>query len=116
MTTLTGWLTVLNLVVLICGAIGGILVVRSSHATALQQVEERIRQALHDENELLQSQVKRLEAEVRLMKSQMKLLTDTLKRTRNLDIEVDDATVIIREGNQTVVAHLPPQDKTEAQA
>lgn len=96
-----------QLVALIASIIGGYFGLRSVLAKSAADVQERVRAALHDENELLQSQVKRLEKELVHVQALMRLLIDTLEKHRNLKVEINGDSISIHEGNQTVIANLP---------
>lgn len=104
------WLAVLNFLLVIAGLVGGFFALRSGLAKAEQDVQTRIRDALHDENELLQSQVKRQAQELIQVKMLLHLLVEMLKKYRGMEVDASNDTIIIRDGQQTYMAHLPVQD------
>lgn len=106
MTTLTGWLAIINLIFLVAGGIGGTLVFRSSLRKAENDVQERVLQAMSTENELLQSRVNRLEKENRRLNRVLKLLASTLKKTHGIELEIDDETIYVRGQTGTHIARL----------
>lgn len=110
MTTLTGWLAIINLIFLVAGGIGGTLVFRSSLRKAENDVQERVLQAMSTENELLQSRVNRLEKENRRLNRVLKLLASTLKKTHGIELEIDDETIYVRGQTGTHIAHLDATD------
>lgn len=97
METLTGWLTIINLFIMIAGPLGGIFIFRSSLAKAKDDVQERVREALEAENKVLQSQLDRQEKIIRRMEKILNLIASTLKRTHNVELTVDDDIVILRD-------------------
>lgn len=110
MTTLTGWLTIVNLIFLVAGGIGGTFVFRSSLRKAENDVQERVRDALSAENELLQSRVNRLEKENRRLHRVLQLLASTLKKTHGIELEIDDETIYVRTQAGTHIARLDTTD------
>lgn len=107
---LTEILVVANFVFLLLTIVGGYMVVRSTVARGAAEVQIHVREALTVENELLQSRMKRLEAEYRQHKALMRLLIDTLKKQLGLDIELDNDTVIIRDGKVSRIVRLSDED------
>lgn len=106
MTDLASLLTIANLIVLVGGIIGGWIVIRSAIQRAENDVQTRVRQALHDENELLQARVKRVEQENRRLDKLMQLIVVTLKKTQNIDLEIDDDVVILKAKGVTHVSRI----------
>lgn len=103
MTTFTGWLTIINLFIVIAGPLGGIFIFRSSLAKAKDDVQERVREGLEAENKLQQNQIDRLEKSLRRMERILQLIATTLKRTHNIELTIDEDIVILRDvksGNQ----------------
>lgn len=97
MTTLTGWLTIVNLFIMIAGPLGGIFIFRSSLAKAKDDVQERVREALEAENQLLQKQIDRQEKAFKRMEKILQLIATTLKRTHNIELSIDEDIVILRD-------------------
>lgn len=97
MTTLTGWLTIINLFIMIAAPLGGIFIFRSSLAKAKDDVQERVREALESENKLLQSQIDRQDRTLRRMEKILQLIAATLKRTHNIELTIDEDIVILRD-------------------
>lgn len=97
MTTLTGWLTIVNLFIMIAGPLGGIFIFRSSLAKAKDDVQERVREALEAENQLLQKQLDRLEKHSKRLDKILQLIATTLKRTQNIELIIDEDIVILRD-------------------
>lgn len=110
MTTLTGWLTIINLIVLVVGGIAGALVFRSQLAKAESDVQERVRNALSAENELLQSRINRLEKDNKRLNKLIDLIISTLKKTHRIEIEIDGDTVMVRTQSGTHTARLDSTD------
>lgn len=106
MTTLTGILTIVNLVIAIGIVIGGYIAIRSGMSRAGQEIQDRVRQALHDENELLQSRLKRLEADNKRLSSQLRLVIDMLKKIHSIDMDINDDMVILRDHKGTHVSRV----------
>jgi hypothetical protein len=107
---LTEILVVANFIFLLLTIVGGYLVLRSTVARAEAAVQVRVRDALTVENELLQSRVKRIEGENRQQKALMRLLVVTMKKQLGLDIELDEDTVIIRDGKVTRIVRLSDEE------
>ena len=97
MTTLTGWLTIVNLFIMIAGPLGGVLIFRSSLAKAKDDVQERVREALEAENDLQQKQIDRLSQTLKRMEKILNLIATTLKRTHNIELSIDEDIVILRD-------------------
>lgn len=106
MTTIAGWLTIINLLVLIGGSIAGFFTVRSAISKANSDTQERVRNALHDENELLQARVQRVEKENRRLDRLMQLLVVMLKKTYDIDLEIDEDVLIFRSKSGTHIGRL----------
>lgn len=110
MIDFTGWLTIINLIVLISGSIGGTLVFRSSLRKAENDVQERVREALSAENELLQSRINRVEKENRRLNKLIQLIVTVLKKTLNAELEVDGDIVYLRTPQGTHTARIDTTD------
>ena len=110
MTTWTGILTIANLVIAISIVIGGYIAIRSTMARAGQDIQDRVRQALHDENELLQSRLKRLELENKRLGRQLQLVIDMLKKIRGIELDVTDDMVTLRDASGVHVSRLHTTD------
>ena len=107
---LTEILVIANFVFLLLTVIGGYMVLRSTMKKAEEGVQLRVREALTVENTLLQSRILRIEADGRLQRALMRLLIDTLKKQLGLDIEVDEDTVIIRNGKTARIVRLADEE------
>ncbi len=102
MTTLAGWLTIINLIVLIGGAIGGIWAFRSALSKAESGVQTRVREALSAENELLRGRVQRLEAENKQQGRILQLIITSLKKLHHIEIDIDENVITLRSPNGNV--------------
>jgi hypothetical protein len=107
---LTEVLVIANFVFLLLSIIGGYMVVRSTIAKGEAMVQIRVREALTAENDLLQARVKRVEGDFRQCKALMSLLIVTMKKQLGIDIELDDDTVIIRDGKFTRIVRLSDEE------
>lgn len=96
MTDLTGWLAIFNLIILLGGGIVGYFTVRSAITKANQDTQDRVREALSAENELLAKKVERVERENRRLDKLMQLIVVTLRKTQNIELEIDDDLIILR--------------------
>jgi len=103
-------LVIANFVFLLLTIIGGYMVVRSTVAKGEATVQIRVREALSAENDLLQARVKRVEGDFRQFKALMNLLIVTMKKQLGIDIELDDDTVIIRDGKFTRIVRLSEEE------
>lgn len=99
-------LTIANLIILVTTIIGGYFALKTTIARAENDVQSRIRQALHDENELLQSQVERQERDMRRLRAIFDLLITTLKKTHGIDIEIDGDVITFRSNNGVQVSKI----------
>lgn len=61
MTDLSGWLTIVNLIVLVAGTFGGILAFRAGMANAERAVQDRVISALKEEREVLNRKILEME-------------------------------------------------------
>lgn len=104
--TWTEILALIEPVLLIFLAVGGYIGLRSGLAKAETEVQERVRAALHDENELLRTQVKRLESENRRLTSVMTLVMAALKKTHGIDLEINEDMIILRDGSGSHISHI----------
>ena len=91
--------TVANFVIAIGIIIGGYMAVRSGMAHTASDIQERVREALEDENKLLQDRIKRLEVANRRLNQTVLLLISTLKKTHNIELEINDDVIILRDKN-----------------
>ena len=110
MTTLTGWLTIANLLILVIGSIAGTIVFRSALAKAESDVQERVRNALSAENDLLQSRVNRLEKDNKRLNKLIDLIISTLAKKHRIDIEIDGDIVTVRTQNGAHSARIDSAD------
>ena len=110
MTTWTSILTIANLVVAIGIIIGGYIAIRSSMGRASSEIQERIRQALHDENELLQARVKRLETENKRLNKLVLLVVNVLKKTHGITLEINEDMITLRDASGLHISHLYTTD------
>jgi len=67
MTSWVMYLTIINLIVIIAGAIGGYLAYRAAFSRAKDEITERVTGLLKTENEVLQRRVKTVEGRLRLL-------------------------------------------------
>lgn len=102
MISFIDWLTIVNFMIVLGGSVASILVLRGTWAQTEKTIQDRVRQALADENELLQSRVERLEKDNSQLHRLIDLIIMTLKKTNKIDIEIDKDMVIVRDqsGNQ----------------
>lgn len=107
MITLPGWLTILNLILLVGGGIVGFFTVRSAITKANQDTQTRVREALHDENELLAKKVERVEKDNKRLESLIQTLMVMLKKIYHIEIEIDGDIVYMRSPNGTHSSRIP---------
>ncbi|SRR5258708_7360320 len=95
-----------NFIVLVAGLLGGYFVVRSSMAKGAAVLQDRVRQTLLDENQILQDRLKRVEEEcassrtmlekkIARLQDLLATLKYTLKDRRKLRLEVKDDFVTL---------------------
>jgi hypothetical protein len=94
--SLSGLLVVANLIVLVLGTVGGYIVLRSSLARGAQDMQEHVRVALKDENELLQNRLTRVEDDNATLKHQLQLVVEILKR-QGIILEIDGEMVQVKD-------------------
>ncbi|SRR6266568_4408540 len=104
-------LVIANFVLLVGEAVGGYIVIRSTISNAERLVEERVRNALIAENELLAARLARIEKENQRLDQIMDLVIDVLKKMRNIEIEVHDDMVIIRDDGKTHVKRITAHEE-----
>jgi hypothetical protein len=114
-------LVIANLVVLIGGVIGGFIVLRSSLARGAQEIQERVRTALKDENEMLQTRIDRVEEDNDMLKRQLLLVVEILKR-QGIILEINGEIVQVKDAKGSTFTSTrqpvpkrtrPPQKPTE---
>lgn len=94
-------------VVLVASIFGGYFSLRSAQARSEVDIQTRVREALHDENEVLQSRVKRLETENKRLSNLMLLIIAALRKTRGIELEVDEDMITLRDpANGTHISRL----------
>lgn len=94
--TLAEWLAIANFLIVILGLGGGVLTFRSALAKSEAAVQERVRAALTDENELLRNRVQRLETENKRQARLMALIVTTLKKLHNIDLDIEEDVITLR--------------------
>ncbi len=62
-----------------------------------------------DESELLQARVTRLEAENKQLKNMMLFIIDTLKKIKNIDLDIDDNIITLRDRTGKLVRTRLPE-------
>lgn len=107
MIDLASILVVANLIVIVGGVIGGWFVLRSSIAKAESEVQARVREALRDENELLRARVARIEHENKRLDSLIQLLILMLKKTHQIDIDINGEIITMRSSNGVHTSRIP---------
>ncbi len=105
-------LVIANFILIVGEAVGGYIVIRSTISNAERLVEERVRNALVAENELLTARLVRIEKENLRLDQIMELVIEILKKTRNLELEVRDDMIILRDDGKAHVRRItPPEEK-----
>lgn len=105
MPDLSGWLTILNLFVLVAGTFGGIFAFRSSMANAERAVQSRIIAAMKEEREGLNRKIEEIQEENKRLDRILETLVDLLK-SREIYITVQGHTISIKEGKETIVTRI----------
>ena len=115
-----------NFIILVAGIVGGYFGLRSSMAKGSQALQDRVRQTLLDENQVLQDRLKRveeicksdreaLEKKLARMEGVVSTIRYMLKDRRRLRLEVKDDFVMLideRTGAEiTVPIHTGPLEK-----
>ncbi len=102
----SGILVMLNLVVLVGGIIGGFIVLRTSLARGSQEIQERVRVALKDENEGLQRRLDALEDDYAMCKRQLELVVEIMRR-QGIILEINGEMVKVRDAQGTTFGRPP---------
>jgi cell division protein FtsB len=89
-------LALLSPVITLISIFGGYLVLRSSMANTERALQERVRETLVDENQILQSRVNRLEQENKRLHGLMIHIIAALKKIAGIELEIDEDMVIFR--------------------
>jgi len=97
MSALSGWLTILNLLIVVGGSIGGFIAIKTSLAKAESDVQQRVREALEVENNLLKDRIDRLEKTNRRMEKIVQLISITLERTHHIKLTIDEDIVSLKD-------------------
>ncbi len=105
----SGILTIVNLLLIVAGAVGAYIVLRSGISRASLEVQERVRTALLDENTLLNNRVNRVEKDNQQLKEddqQLKELLSTmisaLKQQHGLIVTIDGDLVTIKDTQRAI--------------
>lgn len=99
-------ITIINLIMLIFAAFGGALAYRGAKLRGEQEIAERVQQMFHDENELLQARVKRLEVDNRQLNSKLDAIIKLLKESKNSELTITDTRITLRDGTNTYTTYL----------
>lgn len=105
MTNWTNFITIAQFILLVAGIIGGYIVIRSTIAKSESEVQDRVREALSTENELLQSRLDRVEKDNRRLENLIQTIIMLLRKT-HIDLEIDGNVVTIRSPSGTRTAQI----------
>src|SRR5260370_20150978 len=101
MTNWTQILAILSFFLALGGPLGVVLALRGSKLHAELEIDERLRQMYHDENELLLARMMRLEADSKHCNKMGELIIDTLKKVNSITLVVEDIVITLRDGTST---------------
>lgn len=107
---LTVIIGICTFLILLAGILGGYISLKNTIARSNIEVQTHVRDALKDENELLQARVQRIEAENRRLNDMLQLLI-TIFEKRGVTIVIDDAMITVRDkdgGTVTVRSQASP--------
>jgi len=108
----TAIIAIINLMVVIVGAIAAVAGIRQSVNRAASDIQERVRQALTVENKLLQDRIIHLETDNKRLKRAMKLVVETLKKTHKIDLEIDDDMITLRNHTGKSISQSTQEEET----
>ena len=94
MTNFTSILTIVNFVVALVVMIGGGFAIRYGIGKLASEIQDRVRQGLLDENELLRTQLERLEAKVEHLESMLETTADLLQQ-KGFTLTIGEDTVTL---------------------
>ena len=112
--TLTEILVIANFVFLLLTVIGGYMVIRTTVAKSEGVIQQRVREALTAENDLLQSRVKRLETENKRLNNLTLLIITSLKKMRGINLEINEDIITFRDAAGTHIIGLHTTDEPDA--
>ncbi len=112
--TLTEILVIANFVFLLLTVIGGYMVIRTTVAKSEGVIQQRVREALTAENDLLQSRVKRLETENKRLNNLTLLIITSLKKMRGINLEINEDIITFRDAAGTHIIGLHTTDEPNA--
>jgi hypothetical protein len=96
-------ITVINFLLVAGMAIGFYIAIRSSISKTSSEIQQRVRDGLHDENELLRARLTRCEEEHALLKEMVILLVTTLKKTKGIELDINENILTLRDKAGTQV-------------
>jgi hypothetical protein len=99
-------LSLINLFVAIGVLVGGYIAIKSSMAKTSTEIQDRVRDALHDENEILQFRLKRIEADNKRLNNLMALIMSALKKTHGIELEIGENLITMRDTKTGNVNYL----------
>jgi hypothetical protein len=102
MITLTNLLTLVNLLCLVGGLIGGYIVLRSSITKTKDEVQDRVRDALIAENALLNKRLDRMDIESKKQARVLALIITTMKKLYGIEIDIDEDAITLKSTNGNV--------------
>lgn len=104
--TPTEILSLLSPLLVIITACVGYISLRSGVAKSEREISGRIRDALSEENNLLQSRIQRVELENKHLNRVMQLIIETLKKTNDIELEINGDIVTLRKSGNIQVNRL----------
>lgn len=109
--SLASLLAVANLVLVLASIFGGWIAMRSALSKAESDVQTRVREDLQAENTLLRNRVERVERKNRQLDQLMQLIVDALKKTQNIDLEIDENVILLRSSSGMHVSRIDTVEK-----
>lgn len=94
---LTSIIAILNLFLLLGAPIGIYIAIKTSAASTASTIQERVRQALNDENKLLQERLERVEKDNIRLNKLFLLVIQIFKKVYGADLEISGDMVILRD-------------------
>jgi hypothetical protein len=108
----TAIIAIINFAVVLCGAVVAVLGIRQSVSRAASDIQERVRKALEDENKLLTDRFNRLEMDNKELHKTLKLIVLALKKTYNIELDIDDGIITLRDQTGKSTAQNTKDEET----
>lgn len=112
-TNITNLIAIAEFVFVLLALVAGWIVLHTTISKTSIEIQERVRAALKDENELLTGKVTRLEKDNERMNGLMTLIIETLDKI-GISLEIDNDTVLIKDKSGALTTARKPRQQANS--